>query len=216
MMRKVFIAELQAVGDSLIEMASLVERAVVRAGRALEQADLNLSERVITGDQVIDDLQRSIDDRCVDLLARQQPVASDLRLIVSALRMSMTLERMGDLARHVAQVARSRYPELAIHPAARETISKMVEAARVVSEEVGILLETRDLEQAAQIKRDDDVLDDLHGEIFALLLGPDWDGTVQEVLDLNLVSRYLERFGDHATTLAGRVEYLVGSGEGQL
>ena len=215
-MRKVFIAELQLVGDSLIEMSTMVEAAVVAAGKALETADLEAAERVITEDQKIDDLQQSIDERCVDLLARQQPVASDLRLIVAALRMSMTLERMGDLARHLAQVTRNRYPALAVHPAARETITKMIEAARVVSGEVGALLESRDLALAAQIKADDDVLDDLHSEIFALLLGDSWDGTVQEVLDLTLVSRYLERFGDHATTIAGRVEFLVGSADGQL
>jgi len=208
-MRKLFEAKLQQVGDDLVTMSKMVEVAVEKAGQALLTADLSLAQEVIAGDRLIDVLQRELDERCVLLLAQQSPVATDLRLVVSALRMSMTLERMGDLARHVAEVARSRYPGKAIRPAEEATFAAMVTAARQVSGEVVTLLETRDLELAAAIERDDDVLDDLHAETFAALLAPRWDGTVQEAIDITLVGRYLERFGDHATTIARRIVFLV-------
>ena len=115
-MREIFEAELKQVGDDLAEMSRLVESAISRAGTALLTADLQLAQSVIASDHAIDALERELDERCVLLLAQQQPVATDLRVVVSALRMSATLERMGDLARHVAQVARGRYPAHAIHP----------------------------------------------------------------------------------------------------
>ncbi len=211
-MRKIFDAELKQIGDDLVQMSKMVEVAVTRAGEALLNADLQVAQEVIVGDHDIDALQRDLDERCVHLLAQQAPVATDLRIVVSALRISMTLERMGDLARHVAEVARGRFPAKAIRPAAEETFTAMVDAAKAVAGEVVTLLESRDIELAAAIERDDDVLDNLHAETFSTLLDPAWDGTPQEVIDITLVGRYLERFGDHATTIARRIVFLVTGG----
>ncbi|MCL1872091.1 MAG: phosphate signaling complex protein PhoU [Promicromonosporaceae bacterium] len=208
-MRKLFDAELQQVGDDLVEMSRLVEAAVTRAGKALLEADLQLAQEVIAADHEIDALQRDLDERCVHLLAQQQPVATDLRIVVSALRMSATLERMGDLARHTAEVARGRYPAHAIRAQAEPTFAAMTQAAATVAGEVKTLLETRDVELAAQIEKDDDVLDDLHAQTFATILSPEWDGSTQEAVDITLVGRYLERFGDHATSVARRIVFLV-------
>ncbi|HEV6953592.1 MAG TPA: phosphate signaling complex protein PhoU [Promicromonospora sp.] len=208
-MRQIFEAELQQVGDDLTEMSRLVESAITRAGTALLGADLRLAQEVIASDRTIDAIESSLDERCVHLLAQQAPVATDLRVVVSALRMSASLERMGDLARHVAQVARGRYPAQAIVPEARETFERMHDAAVRVAQRTTRLLATRDLEVAEAIERDDDVIDELHQQTFTTLLAPGWSGTVQEAVDVTLVARYYERFGDHGVSVARRVTFLV-------
>ena len=109
-MRKVFQAELDQVGDELVEISMLVTEAIEKAIHAFEAADVELAQDVIAADARIDFLQNDLDERAIDILALQGPVASDLRMIVGSLRMSASLERMGDLARHVAQLARLRYP----------------------------------------------------------------------------------------------------------
>ncbi|MCP2266483.1 phosphate signaling complex protein PhoU [Promicromonospora thailandica] len=208
-MRQIFEAELQQVGDDLTEMSRLVESAVTRAGTALLEADLQLAQEVIASDKTIDALEASLDERCVHLLAQQAPVATDLRVVVSALRMSASLERMGDLARHVAQVARGRYPAQAIVPEAHDTFAAMHDAAVRVAQRTTRLLATRDLEVAEAIERDDDIIDELHQQTFTTLLSPQWRGTVQEAVDVTLVGRYYERFGDHGVSVARRVTFLV-------
>ncbi|MFC4631264.1 phosphate signaling complex protein PhoU [Promicromonospora alba] len=208
-MRQIFEAELQQVGDDLTEMSRLVESAITRAGTALLEADLQLAQEVIASDKTIDAIEDSLDERCIHLLAQQAPVATDLRVVVSALRMSASLERMGDLARHVAQVARGRYPAQAIVPEARDTFVKMHEAAVRVAQRTTKLLATRDLTVAEALERDDDIIDALHQETFNLLLAPEWPGTVQESVDVTLVGRYYERFGDHGVSVARRVTFLV-------
>jgi phosphate transport system protein len=208
-MREIFDAELRQIGDDLVEMARRVETAVAQAGKALLEADLQVAQDVIAADHEIDALQRTLDERCVHILAQQAPVATDLRVVVSALRMSATLERMGDLARHVAEVARGRYPAHAIRATAEPTFAAMAAAAADVASEVTVLLSTRDVALANEIEKNDDVLDNLHAETFATLLSPDWDGSTQEAVDITLVGRYLERFGDHATSIARRIVFLV-------
>ncbi|WP_265522504.1 phosphate signaling complex protein PhoU [Oerskovia flava] len=208
-MREIFEAELKQVGEDLAEMSRLVESAMDRAGTALLTADLQLAQSVIASDHAIDALERTLDERCVLLLAQQQPVATDLRVVVSALRMSATLERMGDLARHVAQVARGRYPSAAVEPSMRRTFEQMQDAAVRVARRTTTLLTTRDLTVASNIERDDDLLDQLHQDTFTALLGPDWSGTPQETVDVTLLGRYYERFGDHGVSIAKRVTFLV-------
>ncbi|MCL2423483.1 MAG: phosphate signaling complex protein PhoU [Micrococcales bacterium] len=208
-MREIFDAELTQLGDDLVAMARQVQTAVGSAGRALLTADLPLAESVIAGDVAIDDLNRELDERCVTLLARQQPVATDLRVIVSALRIASSLERMGDLARHVAQVARRCYPETAVADQVVDLVTSMGEAANRVAERTVSLLATRDLDVADAIERDDDLLDELHAASFAAQLGGAWQGTLQQAVDLTLLARYYERFGDHGVSVARRIRYLV-------
>ena len=208
-MRKIFEAELRGVGDDLVAMAEAVHSAVVRAGQALLNTDHQLAQEVIVDDAKIDQMQRDLDERCVHILAQQAPVATDLSTLVAALRMSATLERMGDLARHVAEVARGRYPDEALRPSVKPIFAKMVDAAADAAKDVTVLLGSRDLELASAIQRDDDILDDLHLETLSELLHPDWDGTAQEAVDITLLGRYLERFGDHATSISRRIVFLV-------
>jgi len=134
-------------------------------------------------------------------------VARDLRVIVSGLRMSASLERMGDLARHVAELARLRYPATALPDELVTTIRSMHEAAVRVSQQVTTVIETRDLELAAAIEEDDDLLDDLHASTFVTTATGRL--TAQQAVDITLLARFYERFGDHAVSIARRVVYLV-------
>src|SRR3712207_4934123 len=208
-MREIFEAELKQLGVDLVTMSRQVEVAVSNAGRALLTADVPLAESVIVADVAIDALERDLDERCVLMIAQQAPVATDLRVVVSALRMSATLERMGDLARHVAEVARGRYPRSAVPQALSGTFAEMHDAATRVAGRTTEVLLTHDLEIARGIERDDDLLDQLHEDTFTALLGGNWNGTPQETVDVTLLGRYYERFGDHAVSIARRVTFLV-------
>lgn len=208
-MRDIFDAELKQLGEDLVAMSGRVEQAVTSAGVALLTADLQLAESVIADDLAIDALERDLDDRCVRLLAQQQPVATDLRVVVTALRMSASLERMGDLARHIAQVARLRYPVTAVPQGLEETFTQMQDAAVRVARRTTTLLETRDLALAESIEQDDDLLDALHTDTFTAMLAGGWDRPAQATVDVTLLGRYYERFGDHAVSVARRIVYLV-------
>lgn len=208
-MRAIFQQELSQVGDGLHEMASQVREGMQSASQALASANLQAAQQVIEADGIIDATERDLDERCVTLLARQQPVATDLRIIVTALRISASIERMGDLARHIAQVARMRFPAQAVPPQAQEIFGELAEAAGTVAANVVRVLDSHDIDLAAQIEADDDVLDRLHQRTFAMTLSPDWDGTAAQTVDVTLLARFYERFGDHAVSVAQRISYLV-------
>ena len=141
-----------------------------RATTALLDADIHLAESVIAADEQIDGLRKELDDRSIDLLARQQPVATDLRMVVTSMRMSADLERMGDLARHVAKVARLRYPQSAIPAEARATVLQMGQVAERIVAKAGSVIAGKDVEAAVTLERDDDEMDRLHRELFNMLL----------------------------------------------
>lgn len=208
-MRTIFKQEIEQLGNDLIAMAEHTSTAISAAATALEQADLELAQRVIDADRRIDESQRSVDEQAVSLLARQAPVASDLRVVVTALRLSSTIERMGDLARHVADVARGRYPETALSGRSHDVVLKMAQQAAKVAEQVVRLLEDNDLDLAASIESDDEIIDAMHRQTFELVLDENESLSRQEVVDLVLLGRYLERFGDHGVSVARRISYLV-------
>jgi phosphate transport system protein len=208
-MRDAYHEELDSIGDGLVEMARLVGSAIGRATTAILDADLKLAESVIEADQKVDELQHDLEARAIALLARQQPVASDLRAIVTSLRMSAELERMGDLARHVARAARRRYPESAVPAQLRATIVEMGQVAERIVAKAGSVIASQDVEAALQIERDDDAMDGLHRALFRALLDPTSPYSVEVAIDVTLVSRYYERFADHAVAVARRVVYLV-------
>ena len=166
-MRKAFHEELDRVAETLVEMTHLASSAMNRATTALLDADIHLADSVIAADAEIDARRAELDLMSFDLLARQQPVATDLRVIVTSMRMSSDIERMGDLARHVAKVARLRYPASAVPAELRATILQMGQVAERIVEKAGSVIAARDVEAAHQIERDDDAMDDLHRELFA-------------------------------------------------
>lgn len=208
-MRDAFHEDLDKISDRLVEMTRLAGSAMSRATTALFDADLSLAESVITADRQIDEIRNEIDDLAVDLLARQQPVATDLRIVVTALHMASSLERMGDLAEHVAKVARLRYPESAVPAQARGLLTDMGQMAVGLVNQTGSIIAAKDVDAASSLDADDDHMDQLHREVFTMLASTDWAGSTQTAIDITLLSRYFERFGDHAVSVAHQVVYLV-------
>jgi len=209
-MREAFTGELTAIGDSLIEMTHLVGFAMARATTALLEADLALAESVIEHDRNIDKLRDQIDERIIDLLVRQQPVvATDLRLLVTSLRMSDDLERMGDLALHVAKAARLRHPRPVVPTELISTILEMNYLAQMIVTRAGEVIATRSVASAMELETVDDDMDRMHRRVFSVILDPSWSHGAEAAVDVTLLSRYYERFADHAVSVARRVVYLV-------
>ena len=208
-MRDAYHEELDSIGDSLVEMARLVGSAIGRATTAILDADLNLAESVIAGDQKIDDLQHDLEARAIALLARQQPVATDLRNDVPSLRMSADLERSGDLAKHVAKQARLRYPESPVPRDLHATLLEMGQLAQRLMAKAAEVIITKDVDLALQLETDDDEMDLLHRTLFQHLMDDRWKHGVETAVDVTLLGRYYERFADHAVSVANRVVYLV-------
>ena len=215
-MRNAFHDDLDRVSDQLVAMTGMVGTAMKRATEALVNADLGIAESVIAADDDIDQVRRQVDDLSVDLLARQQPVATDLRMVVTAMHMASDIERMGDLARHVAQVARMRYPEHAVPDELSDVFAEMGRIAEDLVARVGQVIRTQDLTQAKDIETTDDELDTHHREMFTRLAEGAWQHGTTSAVDIALLSRYYERFGDHAVTVARRVGFLVTGDPGAI
>jgi len=207
--RSVFQDELDGISQSLVKLTEMVIISMSKATQAVLNSDLKLAEEVIADDLKIDEFQHEIDNRIIDIIARQQPVASDLRALVTALRMGSDLERMGDLAEHVAKLARRRHPECAVPAELMATVKAMGEAAEKITKKTGIVISTRDTELALQVDKDDDVMDTLHRELIAILIEPIWEHGIEAAIDLTLLGRYYERFADHAVSVSRRVYFLV-------
>ncbi len=206
-MRDLFHEELESITADQLKMTALVRQAINSASTALLTADLQLAEKVIADDQEIDNIQQNLDERTINIMARQQPVASDLRRLVSSLRISADLERMGDLAHHIAKLARMRYPNSAVPGELFEVITEMGTAASSILEKMAVVLEFRDTNRALEIERDDDDMDKLQRKLIGILLSPSWVHTVESAVDMAFASRYYERFSDHAVSIAQRVYY---------
>jgi len=209
LIRSVFQDELDNVSQSLVDLTAMVSASMTKATTAILSCDLKLAEEVIATDVKIDDYQHETDSRIIDIIARQQPVASDLRALVTALRMGSDLERMGDLAHHVAKVARLRHPNAAVPPELVSIIQAMGVAAVAITEKVGLVISTRNTEMALEVERDDDVMDDLHRKLIAVLIEPTWKHGIETAIDLTLLGRYYERYADHAVSISRRVYFLV-------
>jgi phosphate transport system protein len=209
LIRSVFQDELDNVSQSLVDLTAMVSSSMTKATTALLSSDLKLAEEVIATDVKIDDYQHETDSRIIDIIARQQPVASDLRALVTALRMGSDLERMGDLAHHVAKVARLRHPNAAVPPELVSIIEAMGVTAVAITEKTGVVISTRNTEMALEVERDDDVMDDLHRKLIAVLIEPTWKHGIETAIDLTLLGRYYERYADHAVSISRRVYFLV-------
>ena len=209
LIRSVFQDELDNVSQSLVDLTAMVSTSMTKATTAILSCDLKLAEEVIATDVKIDDYQHENDSRIIDIIARQQPVASDLRALVTALRMGSDLERMGDLSNHVAKVARLRHPNAAVPPELVAIIQAMGVAAVAITEKTGVVIATRNTEMALEIERDDDVMDDLHRKLIAVLIEPTWKHGIETAIDLTLLGRYYERYADHAVSISRRVYFLV-------
>lgn len=209
LIRSVFQDELDSVSRTLFELSEMASDSMAQATRAILTKDLSLAEEVISFDEKIDTARHELDARIIDIMARQQPVASDLRALVTALRMSADFERMGDLAHHVAKVVRMRHPAAAVP----EKLSGLIESMGVTAEKIaikaGVVISTRDTELAVQVEKDDDEMDQLHRQLISVLIAPTWEHGIETAIDLTLLGRYYERYADHAVSVARRVIFLV-------
>ncbi|MDQ1578189.1 MAG: phosphate transport system protein [Microbacteriaceae bacterium] len=208
-MREVFQQELREVQDRLVEISGLVAISIDNATRAFNESNVSLAETVIADDDKIDELTVNLDELAINILARQQPVARDLRIVVSALRISASLERMGDMAEHIAQLARYRFPDKVVPKSLRGTFSELGALDVAIARKLTKLLETEDVSLAEEIRNDDDQIDALHLSVFDKVLGETWKGATVDTVDATLASRYHERFADHAVSISKKVQYLA-------
>jgi phosphate transport system protein len=208
-MRQEYHAELADVNRLLVTMAEGVRTAMRQATAALLNADRAEAEEVVEADYEIDARYHLVEDKVYDLLARQAPVASDLRLVVTALHIAADLERMGDLAAHVAKTALRRIPANAVPEELRPVIRDMAEAADRIAEKIIEVLATSDAQQAAELEHDDDEIDELQKQLYSLMLGTAWRHGVEPAIDGALLGRWYERFADHAVNAGRRIVFFV-------
>ena len=208
-MRVIFNEELKAVADDLDRMVQGVRKSIRGAGDALLKQDVEAAQSVIDGDIELDALEESVIDQCVKLLAKQTPVATDLRVVVSTMRLATTFERMGDLAKHVAKISRRTYPASPLPDSAKETFQQMQDFLDRTADDLVSMLADRDAKTAERVIAGDDQLDALHHKTFELALDENVELTRQQIIDVVLLGRFLERLGDHSVSAARRVVFIV-------
>jgi phosphate transport system protein len=208
-MRDEFRADLHIVTQLLVDMAEAVQAAMGLATRALLRADRGAAETVIAQDFEIDTLYKQVEERVADLMARQAPVASDLRTLITALHVSADIERMGDLADHVAKTALRRHPSPAVPAELRGVFAGMADIADRMAAKIADVLAKLDAVGAAQLDADDDAMDELHRELFSLMLSDEWPYGAETAIDGALLGRFYERYADHAVNAGHRVVYMV-------
>ncbi|HOC13339.1 MAG TPA: phosphate signaling complex protein PhoU [Propionicimonas sp.] len=208
-MRDNYHESLESVVTDLVSMSESVQVAVREATVALLEADLATAERVISADAQIDTLHDELEARCFTLLARQAPVAGELRTVVAAMRMVADLARMGDLAAHVAKIARLRYPEHAIPEGLVANFTLMARVAEEMVQTAGRSLRERNAHDAGKLAESDEEMDELRKSQFRVMLDKEWPYTVEAAVDVALLGRYYERIADHAAIMASRVIYVV-------
>ncbi|MEU4290846.1 phosphate signaling complex protein PhoU [Kribbella sp. NPDC026596] len=208
-MRKIYHEQLDDILPELERMTRTVSTAVRRSTAALLTADLGTAEEVIAADSQLDATGEMVEEKIFELIARQAPVADELRMLVAALRMVADLERMGDLAAHVAKIARLRYPLPAIPVELESLIEDMGRVAQRLVDQAGNVINSRDVSAAQQIASDDDEMDRLRSNQFRLMMAPSWPHGVEVAVDIALLGRYYERIADHAVSMARSIIFLV-------
>ena len=208
-MRTAYHEQLAALTDQLGEMCGLAGVAMERSTQALLQADLALAEQVISDHDHIASMSVRAEEAAFVLLALQAPVAGDLRAIVSSIQIVADVDRMGALALHVAKIARRRHPQHTLPEEVNGYFAEMGRVAVDLGAAAQEVLVTRDPEKAARIGEDDDAMDDLHRHLFSVLMDREWKHGVVAAVDVTLLSRFYERFADHAVEVARRVIFQV-------
>ena len=204
-MRTAYHDQLDQLSEQLGDMCGLAGAAMERATQALLQADLVLAEQVIGDHEQIVAMSARAEEAAFVLLALQAPVAGDLRSIVTAIQIVADVDRMGALALHVAKIARRRHPQHALPEEVNGYFAEMGRVAVELGNSAQEVLVTRDPEKAARISEEDDAMDDLHRHLFTVLMDREWKHGVTAAVDVTLLSRFYERFADHAVEIARRV-----------
>ncbi|HEV8559489.1 MAG TPA: phosphate signaling complex protein PhoU [Actinophytocola sp.] len=208
-MREAYHVELEQLADELAGMCSMVGDAMERATRALLEADLALAEQVIGDDSKVDEARSSCEEHAYALIALQAPVATDLRTVLAAIHAAESLERMGDLALHVAKAARRRHPQPVLPEQVRPYFSEMGRIAVSLARQAEQVIVSKDVDQARALEDADDEMDDLHRHLFTVIMDRDWPHGVAAAVDVTLLGRFYERFADHAVSVAKRVVFVV-------
>lgn len=215
-MRTEYHEELAHFRGRLGDLAQLAETAIQQATQALLDNDIEAARGLTGQGETIARLHRLLDADAVTLIARQQPVASDLRTIVAGLRMSGDLDRMGALARHIAEIVERRHPNPPVPEALRSTIGEMGELAQRMAAKTREAMANQDPAAAGQLDEQDNAMDRLTATLEPLILACARPVTLTEAMDLALLGRFYERFADHAVALAARVAYLAGAPQEDL
>ena len=204
-MRSAYHRQLDELTRTLAAMCGLAGVAMEHATQALLQADLMLAEQVLSDHEKIAALSAEAEESAFVLLALQAPVAGDLRAIVSALQMVADIDRMGALALHVAKIARRRHPQHTLPEEVNGYFAEMGRVAVELGSNAQEVVLSRDPVKAAQIRTEDDAMDDLHRHLFTVLMDREWRHGVAAAVDVTLLGRFYERFADHAVEVARRV-----------
>lgn len=207
--RQGYIDDLEALRNDISKMGEAVDLAMNNAMKALTQQDVNLAQAVIDGDDVIDDMEISIEDKCMVLIARQQPLAKDLRIIGTGFKISTDLERIGDHATNIAEIVLELAAENLVKPLV--DMPKMAEMAQEMLEDALKSYINLDISLAESVCAKDDNVDDLYKKIFCELsqIMANDASKIKQSTQLMFVARYIERVADHATNIAEWVIYLV-------
>ncbi|WP_229067947.1 phosphate signaling complex protein PhoU [Actinoplanes sp. DH11] len=208
-MREEYQADLVEVGRLLVTMAESVRAALRKATTALLTADLKAAQAVIERDADVDKIYEQVEVKVADTIARQAPVAGDLRRVITALHISADLERMGDLAEHVAKTAARRHPSPAVPAELRPTFQEMADVADRMAGKIITLLAKPDVALAAELETDDDSIDDAERHLFKIMLDDAWPYGAETAIDGALLGRFYERYADHAVNIGEQVIYLV-------
>lgn len=207
-MRNVFQQELSEVQARLVTLANEAAKIMEKAAKAFLNSDVSMADEALALTDANEARALDLDELVIKVLATQSPVARDLRILVSALRMSASLERMGSLASHIAAIARYRYPGSAIPESLRSTFEEMARIDLELAGKAANLLENTDLDLAREIQARDEAVDILHRRVFEVVLAPDWKENAMFTVDVTLASRYFERFADHVVDISAKVSFL--------
>jgi phosphate transport system protein len=208
-MREAYHNQLGQLGDKLADMCAMAGEAMSLATRALLDTDLALAEQVISDDAKIDDARAASEEEAYALLALQAPVATDLRSVLAVIHAAESLERMGDLALHVAKAARRRHPNPVLPESIRPYFAEMGKIAVNLAGQAEQVIRTQDIALARALDDADDEMDDLHQHLFTVLMDRDWPYGVAAAVDITLLGRFYERFADHSVSVANRVVFVV-------
>jgi phosphate transport system protein len=208
-MREAYHDQLGHLADQLADMCGMAGDAMERATSALLGADLALAEQVIGDDVKIDDVRADIEEQAYALLALQAPVATDLRVVLAVIHAAESVERMGDLALHVAKAARRRHPNQVLPDTVRPYFAEMGRIAVELARETTDIIRTQDVARARSLEDADDAMDDLHRHLFTVIMDKDWGHGVPAAVDTTLLGRFYERYADHAVSVAKRTVFVV-------
>jgi len=207
--REVFRSELQEVQHRLVQMANSTSTIMAKASQAFLGSDVAKADEAIALSETNEEKALALDELVIRILAQQSPVARDLRVLVSALRISASLERMGALAGHIAAIARYRFPGSAVPDSLRKTFEEMGALDTELAKKIAGVLINTDVDQARAIQAEDERVDELHRKVFEVVLSDNWKENAMYTVDVTLASRYFERFADHVVDISSKVSYLT-------